>query len=80
MERGDGKYAEIAPVPDKYKVNNPMSVIRCDAEVEITDWSNGKMKNVTAKVVVDTDRMTGDVIELDENMLAGLDQNPGLEQ
>lgn len=81
MERGDGKH-EVAIVPDKYKYNNPMNVERCKAEVEITDWSNGKMKpqSAVAKVVVDTDLMSGDVVELDDDMLKGLDQTTTLEQ
>lgn len=81
MERGDGKY-ENAFVPDKYYTNNPMNVKSCRAEVEITDWSNGKLKpqSAVAKVVVDTDLMSGDVVELDDDMLKGLDQITALEQ
>lgn len=77
MERADGKYEE-SPVPDKYLANNPMTIKSCGAEIELRDWSNRRMKNVTAKVVVDVDKMTGDVIDLDNDMLAGLDQDMGL--
>ena len=44
------------------------------------DYSNGKFKNVSMRVVADTDLMSGDVLDLDDTMLAGLDQDSGLEQ
>lgn len=57
-----------------------MNVDRCDAEVELTDFSNGKMKNLKVRVVTNSDEMSGDIIELNEDMLAGLDEDFGLEQ
>ena len=46
----------------------------------MTDYSNGKLKNVSMRVVADTDLMSGDVLDLNDTMLAGLDQDSGLEQ
>lgn len=79
-EKG-GKW-HIGNLPDNFLHNNPMNVDSCEAVLQITDYSNGNMKNLSAKVVVDTDLMSGDVIDLDENMLNGLDraQDDGLNQ
>lgn len=79
-EKADGKHITIGSLQDKFLTNNPMNVDSCKAELQIADYSNGKMKNLSARVVVDTDLMSGDVIDLDDDMLAGLDQINGLEQ
>lgn len=57
-----------------------MNISHCEAELQLTDFSNGNMKNLSARVVVDSDLMSGDVIDLDENLLSGLDQETGLTQ
>lgn len=79
-EKPDGTHKTISTLYEKSLVNNPMNVDSCKAELQLADYSNGKMKNVVAKVVVDTDLMSGDVIDLNNDMLAGLDQKSGLEQ
>lgn len=79
-EQSDGSLRTIGTLPENFLKNNPMNVDSCSAEVQIADFSNGNMKNLSVKVVVDTDLMSGDVIELDEAMFAGLDQETGLEQ
>ena len=52
-----------------------MNVDSCEADLQLVDYSHEAMKNVSAKVIVDTDRMSGDVIDLNEDMLAGLDED-----
>ena len=79
-DRADGTHMTIGKLPDKFLTNNPMNVESCKAELQVMDYSNGKMKNVSMRVVADTDLMSGDVLDLDESMLAGLDENYGLEQ
>ncbi len=79
-DRSDGGRRTIGSLSEKFLKNNPMNVNYCRAEMELTDYSNGKMKNISAKLVVDTDLMSGDVIDLNEDMLAGLNQESGLNQ
>lgn len=79
-EQSDGGHKTIGSLPDNFLKNNPMNVDSCAAELQIADFSNGNMKNISAKVVVDTDLMSGDVIDLDEDLLSGLEQSSGLEQ
>lgn len=79
-EQSDGSHRTIGSLPENFLKNNPMNVDSCEAELQIADYSNGNMKNLSAKVVVDTDLMSGDVIDLDEDMFAGLDHETGLEQ
>lgn len=76
----DGGEVKLGSLPDTFLRNNPMNVDGCDAEVELTDFSNGKMKNLKVRVVTNSDEMSGDIIELNEDMLAGLDEDFGLEQ
>lgn len=79
-EQSDGGHRTIGTLPDNFLKNNPMNVDSCEAELQIADYSNGNMKNISARVVVDTDLMSGDVLDLNDDMLAGLDQESGLEQ
>lgn len=79
-EQSDGGIRMIGTLPENFLMNNPMNVNSCRAELQIADYSNGKMKNLSARVVVDTDLMSGDVVDLDEDLLRGLDQTNGLEQ
>lgn len=79
-EKADGRHITIGSLPDGTHVNNPMNVESCKAELQIADYSNGKMKNLSTKVVADTDLMSGDVIDLNDDMLSGFDQIKGLEQ
>ena len=79
-EQSDGGHRTIGTLPDSFLTNNPMNVSHCEAELQLTDFSNGNMKNLSARVVVDSDLMSGDVIDLDENLLSGLDQETGLTQ
>lgn len=79
-QNNDGKYQTVGRLPDKFLTNNPMNVESCRGELQITDYSNGKMKNVSMRVVVDTDIMSGDVIDLTDDMLAGIGQESGLVQ
>lgn len=74
----DGGHRTIGHLPDSFLKNSPMNVESCAAEMEISDYSNGQMKNISARVVVDTDLMSGDVIDLDEDMLQGMEQEDGL--
>lgn len=80
LEGADTKYATIGKLPDKFVTNNPMNVESCKAELQIVDYSNGNMKNTSIRVVVDSDLMSGDAIDMDDDMLAGLDQTAELEQ
>ena len=74
-DRADGRHMTIGKLPDKFLTNNPMNVESCKAELQVTDYSNGKLKNVSMRVVADTDLMSNDVLDLDDEMLAGLDHN-----
>lgn len=78
-ERADGGYQFIGTLPDNFLVNNPMAVDACSAELQLVDYSNGKMKNVSALIVVDTDLMSGDVLDLEDDMLAGLTRENGID-
>ena len=60
--------------------NNPMLGHGCLAELEFAEFSKGNLKNLSATVVVDTDQMSGDVVELNDDMLAGLEIEAGLKQ
>lgn len=73
-QQSDGSRRLVGSLPDSFLANNPMNVDRCGAELEITDYSNGNMKNISTRVVVNTDLMSGDVIDLDEDMISGLEQ------
>lgn len=79
-EQSDGTHRTIGTLPDKFLTNNPMNVDSCDATLELTDYSNGNMKNLKARVIVDTDLMSGDVIDLDDDMLSGLEEDSALMQ
>lgn len=68
----DGGEIKLGSLKDAFLHNNPMNVDRCNAEVEITDFSNGKMKNLKVRVVANSDEMSGDIIDLNEDMLRGL--------
>lgn len=76
----DGGFRMVGTLPDKFLANNPMNVDSCKAELQIADYSNGKLKNLSARVVVDTDLMSDDVVDLDEDMLSGLDKGVNMEQ
>lgn len=65
----------IGTVPNKFFTNNPMNVESCKGELQMTDYSNGKMANVSVRLVVDTDRMSGDIVSLNEDMLEGFDDD-----
>lgn len=58
----DGSEVKLGSLQDKFLYNNPMNVDRCGAEVELTDFSNGKMKNLKVRVVANSDEMSGDII------------------
>lgn len=73
-------YVRIGSLPDNFLRNCPMNVDTCPAELQLVDYSNGYMNNLSARVVVDVDYMSGDVMELNDDMLSGLDQDDGLEQ
>lgn len=79
-EQSDGSLRTIGTLPDNFLKNNPMNVESCCAELQISDYSNGNMKNLSARIVVDTDLMSGDVIDLNDEMLAGLENDSVLEQ
>lgn len=79
-ENSLGGWKFIGHLPDSFLKNNPMNMERCDAELQLVDYSNGNMKNLSARVVVDTDLMSGDVVDLDEDMFSGLDQENGIQQ
>lgn len=70
----------MGDLPDNFLRNNPMNVDRCSAEVQFADFSNGKMKNVSVRVVMNSDEMSGDIMNLDNDMLSGLEQTGGLQQ
>lgn len=79
-EQSDGTYRRIGSLPENFLKNNPMNVESCSAELQLADYSNGSMKNLSAKIVVDTDLMSGDVIDLTTDLISGIDQSNGLEQ
>lgn len=70
----------IGELPEKFLKNNPMNVDSCGAELQIVDYSNGKGKNISSRIIVDTDMMSGDVVELDNDMLAGLEEDQSLKK
>lgn len=63
----------IGKLSDSFVKNNPMNVESCRAELQLSDYSNGRLKNVAIRVVIDTDLMSGDTIEMDNDILKGLD-------
>lgn len=81
-EQLDGTHRTIGSLPDSFLKNNPMNVDCCSAELEIADYSNGQMKNISTRIIVDTDLMSGDAIDLDDSLLSGLnqEQDDGLNQ
>lgn len=74
------KFTKVGTVPDNFLTNNPMNVSRCSAEICVEDYSGGKLRNVSERLVVDSDVMSGDKVELNNDMLAGLDNTTNLEQ
>ncbi len=64
-----GETVKVGALSDNFLKNNPMNVDRCKAEIEIEDFSNGRLKNVSQRVIIDTDIMSGDVIDLSADML-----------
>lgn len=66
-------------ISDNFIKDNPMNVEECEAKLQMIDYSNGRLKNITVKVVADVDVMSGNVVELDESMLIGIDQDHGIE-
>lgn len=70
----------VGTLPENFLKNSPMNVDSCQAAIQLVDYSNGALKNVSVSVVVDSDLMSGDVVDLREDMLAGLDMDEGLEQ
>lgn len=76
-EQSDGTHRFIGHLPDTFLKYNPMNVEFCSAELEIADYSNGKMKNISTRIVVDTDVMSGDVIDLDNSVFTGIYQKHG---
>lgn len=61
-----GLYDDVGVLPEKFLKNNPMNADECSAEIVFMDHSNGNLKNLAGYVVVDTDKMSGDVVELYE--------------
>lgn len=74
----DAGRAKLCSLPDNFLRSNPMNMDRCDAEVELMDFFNGKTKNPKVCVVVNSDEMSGDVVKMNNDMLAGLGQDTGL--
>lgn len=70
----------IGELPNSFVKNNPMNIKECRAEVQITDYSNGKLKNVSMKVVVDTDLMSGNILEMNDDMLKEFENTDTIEQ
>lgn len=70
----------IGVLSHNFITNNPMNVEDCRAIVQIIDYSNGQMKNISASIIVDTDLMSGDAIDLNNDMLAGLNPSEQLAQ
>lgn len=79
-EQTNGEYCFVGTLPSNFMVNNPMIVDHCTGELQIADYSNGKLKNISIRLIVDTDLMSNDVVDLNEDMLSGLDMIHGLEQ
>lgn len=78
-KNASSRYQKVGTLPDSFLANNPMNVGKCAADISVEDFSNGKMKNVSIRLVVDSDRMSGDAVELNEDLFAGLDRTSGLE-
>lgn len=76
VQNSAGDYVPLGKLNDQFMKNNPMLVEDCDVKLEVMDFSNGQMKNLRIRAIVDTDRMSGDVIDLDESMLpyVGMDE------
>lgn len=74
------QYRELGELPESFVRNNPMNVPECSAEMSITDYSAGKGTTINATVVVDTDLMSGDVLDLNAEDLADLSEDYNLEK
>lgn len=77
---GAARFTKVGSVPENFLANNPMNVSRCPAQISIEDYSGGKLRNVSERLVVETSRMSGDRVELTNDMLDGLDKGPDLER
>lgn len=73
--RTDGAEQVIGRLGGKELMKNPMGVDSCKAKLQVTDYSNGKLKNLSVRLVADTDLMSGDVIDLTNDMLSGLEES-----
>lgn len=76
----DGSYQTIGALPPNFLTNSPMNVEYCEGKLQVTDYSNGKLNNVSTRLIVDSDLMSGDVIDLNEDMLEALGETEGLQQ
>lgn len=76
----NGKYRFVGSLPDNFMVNNPMIVDKCAGELQIADYSNGRLKNISVRLVVDSDLMSNDAVSLDEDMLHNISTDIGLIQ
>lgn len=74
------QYRELGELPESFVRNNPMNVQECSAEMEISDYSAGKGTTMGVHVVVDTDLMSGDVLDLNAEDLAELSEDYNLEK
>lgn len=74
------RFTKVGSVPDNFLANNPMNVSRCPAQICIEDYSGGKLRNVSERLVVESSRMSGDYVELSDDMLTDLDKTVNLEQ
>lgn len=72
-ECSDGNL-DIGFLFDTFLAENPMNVDSCNAELVFVDFSDGDSKDMGAWIVVDTDKMSGDVIMLDNDMADSVDQ------
>lgn len=61
----NGNQCIMGTLPDNFLANNRMNVENCRADIQIADFSNGKMKNLSFDVVADTDLMSGNVLDMD---------------
>lgn len=70
----------IGSLPENFLKNNPMLVDKCPVEIQLKDSSYGHMKNLSVRIVADTDLMSGDAVCMEDDMFSGLDEEYGLGQ
>lgn len=70
-----GKAVMVGALSESFLKNNPMNVDACKATMVVEDFSGGQLKTVSQYLVVDTDIMSGDIVDLSASMLPKMENS-----